>query len=40
MSVAEQFVLFFASFLANWFSALSGGGAGFIQFPMLIFLGG
>lgn len=39
MSLLEQFVLFLASFLANWFSALSGGGAGLIQFPMLIFLG-
>jgi len=35
----EQLALFVASFLANWFSALSGGGAGLIQFPMLIFLG-
>lgn len=35
----DQFVLFVASFAANWFSALSGGGAGLIQFPMLIFLG-
>lgn len=35
----DQFVLFIASFAANWFSALSGGGAGLIQFPMLIFLG-
>ncbi len=39
MSVADQFILFVASFIANWFSALSGGGAGLIQFPMLIFLG-
>jgi uncharacterized membrane protein YfcA len=39
MSLADQFVLFLASFLANWFSALSGGGAGLVQFPMLIFLG-
>ncbi|NTV94143.1 MAG: sulfite exporter TauE/SafE family protein [Thiobacillus sp.] len=39
MSVADQFILFLASFAANWFSALSGGGAGLIQFPMLIFLG-
>jgi uncharacterized membrane protein YfcA len=39
MSLLEQFVLFLASFVANWFSALSGGGAGLIQFPMLIFLG-
>lgn len=39
MSLFDQFVLFLASFLANWFSALSGGGAGLIQFPVLIFLG-
>lgn len=39
MSLLEHFVLFIASFVANWFSALSGGGAGLIQFPMLIFLG-
>jgi hypothetical protein len=39
MSLLDQFVLFLASFIANWFSALSGGGAGLIQFPMLIFLG-
>lgn len=39
MSLSEQLVLFVASFVANWFSALSGGGAGLIQFPMLIFLG-
>ncbi|MES2406585.1 MAG: sulfite exporter TauE/SafE family protein [Pseudomonadota bacterium] len=36
---ADQAILFVASFIANWFSALSGGGAGLIQFPMLIFLG-
>ncbi|NWG39285.1 MAG: sulfite exporter TauE/SafE family protein [Hydrogenophilaceae bacterium] len=34
-----QFVLFLASVAANFFSALSGGGAGLIQFPILIFLG-
>ncbi|MDD5365316.1 MAG: sulfite exporter TauE/SafE family protein [Gallionellaceae bacterium] len=39
MSVLDQVLLFVASFVANWFSALSGGGAGLIQFPMLIFLG-
>lgn len=39
MAFADQLVLFVASFAANWFSALSGGGAGLIQFPMLIFLG-
>lgn len=39
MSLSDQAILLAASFLANWFSALSGGGAGLIQFPMLIFLG-
>ncbi len=39
MVLSDHFVLFLASFFANWFSALSGGGAGLIQFPMLIFLG-
>lgn len=39
MGFGDQFILFLASFIANWFSALSGGGAGLIQFPMLIFLG-
>ena len=35
----DQGILFVASLIANVFSALSGGGAGLIQFPMLIFLG-
>ena len=35
----DQLILFTASLAANFFSALSGGGAGLIQFPMLIFLG-
>lgn len=39
MSLLDQAILLVASFIANWFSALSGGGAGLIQFPMLIFLG-
>ena len=39
MDLAHHLLLFAASFVANWFSALSGGGAGLIQFPMLIFLG-
>lgn len=39
LGMADQAILFVASFIANWFSALSGGGAGLIQFPMLIFLG-
>jgi uncharacterized protein len=32
-------LLFLASLLANAFSAFAGGGAGLIQFPLLIFLG-
>jgi uncharacterized membrane protein YfcA len=39
VTLFDQLILFIASFVANWFSALSGGGAGLIQFPMLIFLG-
>ena len=39
MPLPDHVLLFFASLFANWFSALSGGGAGLIQFPMLIFLG-
>lgn len=31
--------LFFVSVVANFFSALAGGGAGLIQFPALIFMG-
>lgn len=39
LPAADHLILLIASFIANWFSALSGGGAGLIQFPMLIFLG-
>jgi uncharacterized protein len=39
LSGVDTVVLFAASLLANFFSALSGGGAGLIQFPVLIFLG-
>jgi len=35
----EQAVLFLISLVANMFSAFSGGGAGLIQLPALIFLG-
>jgi uncharacterized membrane protein YfcA len=35
----DQFVLFLVSLVANLFSAFSGGGAGLIQLPVLIFLG-
>lgn len=37
--LTEQLLVFFASLIANTFSALAGGGAGLIQFPILIFLG-
>jgi len=39
MSYAEHLILFLISLLANLFSAFSGGGAGLIQLPALIFLG-
>ena len=35
----EQFTLFAISLIANMFSAFSGGGAGLVQLPALIFLG-
>jgi uncharacterized membrane protein YfcA len=35
----DQFTLFLVSLVANVFSAFSGGGAGLIQLPVLIFLG-
>jgi hypothetical protein len=35
----EQLILFLVSLVANLFSAFSGGGAGLIQLPVLIFLG-
>ncbi|MCM2679307.1 sulfite exporter TauE/SafE family protein [Echinimonas agarilytica] len=35
----EQIELFLISLIANTFSAFSGGGAGLLQFPALIFLG-
>ncbi len=37
--MAEQLLIFVISLIANIFSALSGGGAGLIQLPALIFLG-
>jgi uncharacterized membrane protein YfcA len=39
MAAVEQFLLFLISFFANLFSAFSGGGAGLVQLPVLIFLG-
>lgn len=35
----DQILIFVLSLIANIFSALSGGGAGLIQLPVLIFLG-
>ncbi len=37
--MTEQLIIFVISLFANLFSALSGGGAGLIQLPALIFLG-
>lgn len=39
MNGLEQLLLFVISLVANVFSAFAGGGAGLIQFPVLIFLG-
>lgn len=35
----EQVIVLIAALIANTFSALAGGGAGLIQFPVLLFLG-
>lgn len=39
MNGQEHIILFLVSLVANLFSAFSGGGAGLIQLPVLIFLG-
>lgn len=39
MDWTEQVILLVASLVANIFSAFAGGGAGLVQFPVLIFLG-
>lgn len=39
MSGSEHFILFAVALVANLLSAFSGGGAGLIQLPVLIFLG-
>ena len=39
MDVLDQVILFVVSLVANLFSAFSGGGAGLIQLPVLIFMG-
>ncbi|HMW48833.1 MAG TPA: TSUP family transporter, partial [Cellvibrionaceae bacterium] len=37
--MSEHIILFLVSLLANFLSALAGGGAGLLQLPALIFLG-
>lgn len=39
MDFLDQLFLFLVSLIANLFSAFSGGGAGLIQLPVLLFLG-
>ena len=39
VDLASQLLLFLISLVANIFSAFAGGGAGLIQFPVLLFLG-
>lgn len=39
MSILDQTLLFVIALMANLLSALSGGGAGLVQLPALIFLG-
>lgn len=39
MDYTQHLLLFVIAVVANWFSALAGGGAGLIQLPVLIFLG-
>jgi len=39
VNIVDQLILFIVSLLANLFSAFSGGGAGLIQLPVLIFMG-
>ncbi len=38
-TVIQQVTLFLTGFIANVLASLSGGGAGFVQLPVLIFLG-
>jgi len=39
VSLSEHLLLFVISLVANVFSAFAGGGAGLLQFPVLIFMG-
>ncbi len=38
-SAVEQIVLFLTGFVANVLASMTGGGAGFVQLPVLIFMG-
>ena len=37
--ILDEIILFSVSFIANLFASVSGGGAGFVQFPLLILMG-
>lgn len=37
--IVDQVIIFVFTFLANLFASVSGGGAGFVQFPLLILMG-
>ena len=39
MDYTQHLLLFVIAVIANWFSALAGGGAGLIQLPILVFMG-
>jgi uncharacterized membrane protein YfcA len=39
MDYTQHLLLFVIAVIANWFSALAGGGAGLVQLPILIFMG-
>lgn len=39
MDYTQHLLLFVIAIVANWFSALAGGGAGLIQLPILLFMG-
>lgn len=38
-AILDQVFVFTFTFVANLFASVSGGGAGFVQFPFLILMG-
>ena len=38
-ALIDQILVFIFTFTANLFASVSGGGAGFVQFPLLILMG-